>query len=314
MTTPTTPIDQDRTCRRGARRERVAITPRADTASAVRDPATAELLAALSENRYRGFLTEITHPESRHSLSAGYTEAQRTVEGHLRDSGYTVTTMPVPVGDGLCHNVIGELPGTAANAGIVVICAHLDSVNHQDGPTGPAPGADDNASGSAGAVELAAVLGTRAWANDLRVILFGGEEQGLLGSVAYVSALTAAERDRVVGVINMDMIGRRNGPTAGVLIEGAEVSRELIEALVVAGATWTPLAVSTSLQPFASDHVPFIDAGLPAILTIEADDSANTAVHTAADTVDLLDTGLALDILRMNLAVLSDLLEVTPAG
>ena len=312
MTTPTTPVDQEWTCRRGARLERVAITPRSHIASSVRDPETAALLSALSENRYRRYLTEITAPQSRHSLSAGYAEARRTVEEHLRACGYPVTTAPVTVGNGLCHNVIAELPGTAAHPGTVVVCAHLDSVNHQDGPTGPAPGADDNASGSAGALELAAVLSTRPWANDLRVILFGGEEQGLLGSVAYVDALTAAERGRVVGVINMDMIGRRNGPSPGVLLEGAEVSRELMEALAVAAATWTSLAVSTSLQPFASDHVPFIEAGLPAILTIEADDSANTAVHTASDTVDLLDTGLAIDILRMNLAVLKDLLQATP--
>ena len=65
------------------------------------------------------------------------------------------------------------------------------------------------------------------------------------------------------------------------------------------------LAVSVSSNPFGSDHVPFIDAGLPAVLTIEADDGANNDDHSARDTLDKLDITLALQILKMNLATLA---------
>ena len=106
----------------------------------------------------------------------------------------------------------------------------------------------------------------------------------------------------------MDMIGGRNTPEPGVLLEGAEVSQDVIDALARAAATYTGLAVSTSLRPFNSDHVPFIDAGMPAVLTIEADDSANTRPHTANDTVDAVDADLAVEILRMNLAYLVEVL------
>ena len=104
------------------------------------------------------------------------------------------------------------------------------------------------------------------------------------------------------------MIGGRNTPEAGVLLEGAEVSQDVIDALARAAATYTDLVVTTSLHPFNSDHVPFIDAGIPAVLTIEADDSANTRPHTAADTVAAVDPDLALAILRMNLAYLAEAL------
>ncbi len=211
---------------------------------------------------------------------------------------------------------------------MVLVTAHLDSINLSVGPESPpgsadaqggglgtlpaadepAPGADDNGSGSAGLLALARALAGRSTALDLRLILFGGEEQGLFGSLAYVAELPDAERTRIRAVLNMDMIGGRNTPEPGVLLEGAEVSQDVIDALARAAATYTGLAVSTSLHPFNSDHVPFIDAGIPAVLTIEADDSANTRPHTANDTVDKVDPDLAVEILRMNLAYLVEVL------
>ena len=136
------------------------------------------------------------------------------------------------------------------------------------------------------------------------MILFGGEEEGLFGSLRYVAALPAAERARIRAVVNMDMIGCRNTPDAGVLLEGAAVSQDVIDGLARAAATYTDLAVQVSLNPFNSDHVPFIDAGLPAVLTIEAADDTNHRPHTADDTLDTVDGDLALAILRMNLAYL----------
>ena len=103
--------------------------------------------------------------------------------------------------------------------------AHLDSVNHADGPTGLAPGGDDNASGAAGLLQIARALRDQPLAADLRLVLFGGEEQGLHGSRAYVAALPAADRARVAGVVNMDMIGVRNTARPTVLLEGAPGSR-----------------------------------------------------------------------------------------
>jgi Zn-dependent M28 family amino/carboxypeptidase len=69
-----------------------------------------------------------------------------------------------------------------------------------------------------------------------------------------------------------------------------------------AAATYTRLSVETSLNPFASDHVPFINKGIPAVLTIEGADNTNSRVHSSNDTIDHLKFDLALEILRMNVA------------
>ena len=80
----------------------------------------------------------------------------------------------------------------------------------------------------------------------------------------------------------------------------------------VAG-TYTTLIVQTSLHPYNSDHVPFIDAGIPAVLTIEGADGANDRVHTDQDLPKYVDDDLAVQILRMNVAFVADRIgRVTP--
>ena len=106
----------------------------------------------------------------------------------------------------------------------------------------------------------------------------------------------------------MDMIATLNTPSPGVLLEGAVVSQSVINGLATAAAEFSTLAVTTSLHPFNSDHVPFIDAGIPAVLTIEGADGSNHNVHTAADTLDKIDTRLAMQILRTNVAYLAEIL------
>ena len=290
------------------------------------DPAVLALLDTLSRDAFLADVATLAAHPTRRSESAGFDEAATWAAGRLEQAGYAVSTQPVPRGGGRCRNVIGDRPGgifteepppggvgsSDMRGGgeprdVVLVTAHLDSIN-LTGPAEPAPGADDNASGSAGVLALARALGDHPTALDLRMILFGGEEEGLFGSLRYVAALPADERARVRAVVNMDMIGCRNTPDAGVLLEGAAVSQDVLDGLARAAATYTDLAVQVSLDPFNSDHVPFIDAGIPAVLTIEAADATNPRPHTADDTVDTVDADLAGQILRMNLAYLVEVL------
>jgi hypothetical protein len=284
-----------------ARPEPVARTP---------DPVTTEVLAGLSQPSFEELLGRLAGLPTRHSLSAGFRQAADLAADRLTDAGFAVSTPSITVGPGTSANVVGELTGSGTGTrGVVVVTAHLDSVNLAGGPSAPAPGADDNASGSAGALEMARVLAGRGWRHDLRVILFGGEEQGLHGSRQYVAGLPAAERSRIRAVLNLDMIGSLNTAAPTVLLEGAPRSAVLVNDLARAAATVTGLTVETSLDPFASDHVPFLDAGIPAVLTIEGADSANTAIHSERDVLATVTPELALEILRMDIAALVAWLE-----
>ena len=116
----------------------------------------------------------------------------------------------------------------------------------------------------------------------MRFVLFGGEEQGC-SAVHYVATLPA-ERARVRAVVNMDMIATLNTPDAERPARGSRGFPGRDRRTADAAATYTGLTVQTVLSPFNSDHVPFIDAGLPAVLTIEAP-TAPTRVHTRGDTL-----------------------------
>jgi hypothetical protein len=279
-----------------------------DTAAAraARMDWVADLVNAVSRSAFEATLLHLVSFPTRHSASVHFAEAAHWARDQLAGLQYSTRSQRITVNGSASWNVIATKKGEASrDRDMVLITAHLDSINLAGGATAPAPGADDNGSGSAGLLEIARVLAPHRSQHDLCFILFGGEEQGLFGSAHYVASLSASERQRIRAVVNMDMIGAMNTVAGSVMLEGAPVSQRVIDGLATAAATYTDLAVETSLHPFASDHVPFIDAGLPAALTIEGADSANSRVHSAHDTIEHITSDLALDVLRMNVAFLA---------
>ncbi|MGH8066778.1 MAG: M28 family metallopeptidase [Candidatus Entotheonellia bacterium] len=274
-----------------------------------------DLVDEVTRTTLEASLTHLVSYPTRFSTSAHYLNAAEWCRGQLETLGYSTRLETIAVGNTTSRNVIATKSGSGSGTReLVLLVAHLDSINTPGGPNALAPGADDNGSGSAGLLELARILAPHQFAQDLQFVLFGGEEQGLLGSVQYVQSLPTEERARIRAIINMDMIGTLNTPAPTVLLEGAPVSQSVIDDLANAAATYTSLTVETSLTPFASDHVPFIDAGLPAVLTIEGADSVNNNIHTANDTLVHIDYDLAMEILRMNLALIATKLDRAPTG
>lgn len=263
------------------------------------------LVSRLSRPSVETTLKYLVSFPTRHSNSTHYLAAAKWARAQLDAMGYSTRLQSITVNGGKSRNVIAEKAGQSSGArGLVVVTAHLDSINRV-GDAEPAPGADDNASSAAGLLEIARALKDHAGAQDLRFVLFGGEEQGLHGSRQHVAALPASERARIRAVVNMDMIATLNTTQPTVLLEGAPVSQAVIDGLAAAAASHTNLIVQTSLQAADSDHVSFIRAGIPAVLTIEGADRTNENVHTENDTLLHINYDLMLDILRMNVAFIA---------
>lgn len=262
----------------------------------------ASILARLSADDLRARVEALVGLGTRHSELPRMEPALALTSQWLRDANCDVARVDLPIPGGTTANLIGKKSGTAGAPKLFVLCGHLDSVNHDGGPDAPAPGADDNGSGSATVAAIAQALADDALRDDVHFVLFGGEEQGLFGSTDYVARLSPQDRLRLGGVVNIDMAASRNTPELSVLLEGAPLSRPLINALAQAAATYTSLTTQVSLNPFASDHVPFLDEGLQAVLTIEGNDNAYAHEHTARDTPDRLDFELHREITAMNLA------------
>ena len=186
------------------------------------------------------------------------------------------------------HNVIAEIPGAdnALKDEIVMVGAHLDSWH-----TGT--GATDNADGVATAIEALRILKALDVKprRTIRVALWAGEEQGLLGSKAYVDAhLTGdkgkAQREKFSVYFNLD-----NGypPVTGFYMEGNDAAMKLMEAWL------KPLANLGAIQTMpghigATDHLSFIAVGVPGFQAVQSYVNYDVRTHhTNMDTAERLD-------------------------
>jgi aminopeptidase YwaD len=217
--------------------------------------------------------------------SPGYDEAVDYVVQQLRDAGWEVRIEELEAkswfGSGKLRNVVAERRGTAPDGErkLVVAGAHLDSVRG-------APGANDNASGSSTLIELARSFGGIDTRNDLRLVWFDGEEAGLLGSRAHVKA-NAADADRTIAMVNMDMVGSKHGDVGASL--GSRTSNGLADALRGVLLRTGLSGVVRDERHSRSDHASFDSAGIPAldfgvsVRTISRDDPW---YHSPKDTYD----------------------------
>lgn len=180
-------------------------------------------------------------------------------------------------------NVVAVLPGSDPKlAGeYVVVGAHLD---HCGGWPVLLPGADDNASGSATVLEIcraAARLRPRPQ-RSLVFVLFGGEEEGLLGSTFFVGHPPASLK-RCVGVFNLDM----EGVGSGAWVAGGKNFPDLFKLLEQARdrlEVGVKLIAGRSEGEARSDHGPFQAAGIPAVSLFGASESHH-GTHTPEDSI-----------------------------
>ena len=191
-------------------------------------------------------------------------------------------------------NVIAELPASRPDAQTVVIGGHLDSV-----PAGP--GANDNGSGSAVVLELAHGLAQRDPSQrpySLRFVLFGAEELGLYGSQAYVQSLSDADRQSIVAMLNLDMVGVGDQWRFG-------GSDDLVQlALGAAGDLGARALPLRGALAGASDHASFLGAGIPAVFLYRVEDPN---YHTAGDRPELVDADALGQAGKIALAILDAL-------
>jgi hypothetical protein len=221
-----------------------------------------------------------------------------------RDAEGNVINAPI-------SNIGGILPGVGDLADeVVIIGAHYDHIGYGDiGSRAPDrrghihPGADDNASGTAGLVILARRLANYARAHPdtpRRTILFtsfAGEERGLHGSRFETENAESwpFEIEDISGMINMDMIGRLR---ERLIVYTAETGAQLADWINQANAdNGSPIVVSLETDaPGGSDHTSFIRVGVPAVFFFTG---LHADYHTPDDTPDKLNNEGAAQVLEL---------------
>lgn len=229
----------------------------------------------------------------------------------------------LPAGDGGSHfqrfdgmrNILALLPGSdpAVADELIVVGGHYDHVGYgstatSNGPTGLVHnGADDNASGAAGLIEIAAALAEmpRSPRRSILLAWWDGEEKGLLGSMHFLRARPARLAGlRPVFCLNLDMIGRLRA--GRVEVYGCRTGTGL-RSLLTGANSRTALELIFDWELIDdSDHYPFIAAGIPAVMLHTG---LHPQYHHPDDDAPLVDAdGLAV-VTRMALATLLDVAD-----
>lgn len=234
------------------------------------------------------------------------------IEKNFISSGYEVRRQEYVLGEDKVWNIEVELAGTspAVSNEIVVVGAHYDTAYRT-------PGADDNASGVAGLLELARVLQTNRFDRTVRFVAFVNEEPPFfktwrMGSLVYAKRCRE-RKEKITGMFALEMIGyysdAKNSqsyppgiglffPSTGdfVAFVADRKSKELLKkaATAFSSTTNSPKLETTFMGGLVpgldlSDHWSFWQNGFPAVMVTDTAMFRNKNYHRSTDTPEKLD-------------------------
>ncbi|MCU7523166.1 MAG: M20/M25/M40 family metallo-hydrolase [Ignavibacteria bacterium] len=202
------------------------------------------------------------------------------------------------------QNVAGIIEGSdpVLKDEFVVVGAHYDHIGLGQYGSGISEnvgkihnGADDNASGVSGMLEIAEAFSKYPSKRSILFVAFSGEERGMLGSKYYVNEQPLKPLDKTVAMLNLDMISR-NGRN-DLFLGGAFYSRELIRIAERAnGKLSMNLFYNTGLYTMASDQGPFLRKGIPSLFFFCG---MHEDCHMPTDDLEKVDVEKAVNVTKL---------------
>ncbi len=247
------------------------------------DPKIQAMVSQVNRNNIQSVVQDLEDMGERKANSGGFTAETYLVNSFDAIGGLNVSTHHFS--SSYSDNVIAELPGVVDPSVIYIVGGHYDSTSY----SGLAPGADDNASGTAGVREIARILSQYEFKYTLRFIAFGAEELGLIGSDAYCDLLVQ-QGANVDAMINLDMTAyRAAGDPLDVDFVTNYSSSSLINFCSDMYANYVPsLGVTQgSFSGGTSDHQSFTSHGFTACFPFEDIDQYSPYIHTSNDVIGL---------------------------
>ena len=280
------------------------------------------LVAQISAENIEAHIDKLTNGIGARDTSETQSHAADYIAEQLREYGYGVTRVPVDDSE----NIMAQLPGLLNPEKTFVIGAHFDTVPDS-------PGADDNASGVAGMLEIARVLKDVQPDFSIEFVAFALEERGELGnfhrgSSQYVQSATAQGRD-LIGMISLEMIGyfsnepnsqtpflnipsclavSEEGKTVGNFIAAVgnnnsatllktfqqSAARYVSQLLVITGQVAKNGACFPDTR--RSDHASFWDEGYQALMLTDTANFRNPNYHKPSDTIENINFDLTRQV------------------
>lgn len=292
-------------------------------ASAMEAEKVAKAVEPITEASYKEMLKNITQFQSRFIAERGNAEVASLLKKRFSELGLDVVEQEVESANferqrymkasdpepaaARTGNVIAVLKGTDLSDELVVFGAHFDSVNWED-TSGPSPGVDDNGSGIAAVLLAARALSGLKLRRSVAFVGFQGEEEGTFGSNEFVAGPVAqGEYGKLVAAVIADEVAYGGRPEVARKAIFETVGRSsktaaIVDTLAHSAQSEEGIAgFEVNYNGFGSDHIPFLDAGYPAVLLIERDDEyhADTWGHSARDTFEHVDMGFGAAMTRL---------------
>jgi hypothetical protein len=334
-----------------------------------RQPQIDAIVREISPQRIQGYIDKLVGFGTRHTMSdtvsdtRGIGAARRWIKGELERCGAAAGGRLQVAFDGHLHpvdrrlvrpteivNVVATLPGAQAESRerMYVVSGHYDSRNSDDADAvNDAPGANDDASGSAAVMELACVMARYKFDATLVFMTVAAEEQGLYGSAHYAEQARQKKLD-IAGMFTNDIIGssfndegKRDNTQVRLFAEGIPALKEMPDHLrtliTTGGENDTPtrqlarhvkemgeryvggfrVTVVNRRDRYlrGGDHAPFLDRGFAALRFTEPAENFNHQHQNVrkdgalqyGDLVEFTDPDYIAQVARVNAAALASL-------
>lgn len=248
------------------------------------DPFVVSLLEEVDVSNITAIIQHLENYGTRNAYSSQSVEAQNWIKQEFEALGLEVELQDFNMPSGSASdNVIATLTGTKYPEEYVVCGGHYDSYSSG----GDAPGADDNASGTAGVLEMARILSQYTFDRTIIFCAFSGEEYGLYGSAAYAQSAAQQGMD-IHGYFNLDMIGYlQNGSYIHTDLIYPPSAQELADFYMEVSGVYLPdfPIEQGMLVGGDSDHTSFNNNGYMGIFPFEDGDDHSPYIHTSNDLI-----------------------------
>ncbi|MEE9555384.1 MAG: M20/M25/M40 family metallo-hydrolase, partial [candidate division Zixibacteria bacterium] len=264
------------------------------------------LMELVSADSVEAYIQRLQDFQTRYTCTDSFWAAGDWVAAKFESWGYDnvyFEEFDSPFSCATSRNVVAEKTGDVYPERYVIVGGHYDAVVYDGGdPNVYAPGADDNASGTALTLEIARVLADTPFRKTVRFIAFGAEEQGLYGSWHHATE-SLNRGDDIELMINADMIGNVEDSYLNFGVNCNETGEPYGQVLADLAEEHTTLIPEIHVGSFSgSDHYPFDQSGFRTVYSDEGDFSPNW--HMQTDVIENVDVNYASDIVRSNLGLL----------
>jgi hypothetical protein len=293
-----------------------------------------EWVDEVSESILREHMAFIEGPRNYSTSRPHLEEVKDHIESRFNDAGLLTSRQDFLYQNQTGQNILGRKQGLLDETSTWIIDGHFDSVSNS-------PGADDNGSAVVGVLELVRVLGKYSFEQNLLFVGFDFEEAGLIGSQRYVQS-GRRPFETIKGVYNMEMIGYYSdqpnsqqlpfgfssifpAAAAAVIADdyrgnfltnvGNANSAALIASIEESASQYVPeLRVISLNVPGTgtlvpdlrrSDHAPFWDAGVPALMLTDGANFRNLNYHTPGDSSATLNFTFMSRVIKTILAAVA---------